>query len=259
MKKKLKTKVYVGMDVHKDSVMVAVLPEGARAPKLVKRLSHDPRGLRRLLDHLAREHEVRACYEASGAGYVLERMIRIWGHECGIVAPSLIPRRPGEQRKHDRKDAEELARLYRAGELVTIRVPMEREERVRDLVRCREVFQREALKSRHYILKFLARRGLVYREGRNWTGKHFAWLRTIHRDGVLETEDQVVFGEYLALLEYKLDRRDELDRQIEALALVPAYREAVGRLCCLKGISTQAAMVLVTEIGDFDASGIRAS
>ena len=83
------------------------------------------------------------------------------------------------RRKHDRKDAEELARLYRTGELVTIRVPTEREERVRDLIRCREGFQREALKSRHYILKFLARRGLVYREGQNWTGKHFAWLRAI--------------------------------------------------------------------------------
>ncbi len=246
-----KTKVYVGMDVHKDSVMIAVLPEGAREPTLVRRLSHDPRGIRRLLDRLAREHEVRACYEASGAGYVLEREIRSWGHECEIVAPSLIPRRPGELRKHDRKDAEELARLYRAGELVTVRVPTEREERVRDLVRCREVLQREALRSRHYILKFLARRGLVYREGQNWTARHFAWLRAIQRDGALDEVDQVAFGEYLALLEYKLGRRDELDRRIEALAVEPSYKEAVGRLCCLKGISTRAAMVLVTEIGDF--------
>ena len=84
---KQKTKVYVGMDVHKDTVMIAVLPEGAREPTLVKRLSHEPRGLRRMLDRLARESEVRACYEASGAGYVLERMIRGWGHACGIVAP----------------------------------------------------------------------------------------------------------------------------------------------------------------------------
>ena len=75
---KNKSKVYVGMDVHKDSVMIAVLPEGARGPTVVKRLSHDPRGLRRLLGRLARQHEVRACYEASGAGYVLERMIRGW-------------------------------------------------------------------------------------------------------------------------------------------------------------------------------------
>ena len=134
---------------------------------------------------------------------------------------------------------------------MTIRVPAEREERVRDLVRCRETLQREALQSRHYILKFLARRDLVYREGRNWTVKHFAWLRAIQRDGVLEVEDQVVFGEYLALLDYKLGRREELDRQIEALAVEPPYKEAIGRLCCLKGISTHAAMVLVTEIGDF--------
>ncbi|MXV96137.1 MAG: IS110 family transposase [Gemmatimonadetes bacterium] len=179
---KKKTKVYVGMDVHKDTVTIAVLPEGVREPTLVKRMSHDPRGLRRMLNRLAREHEVSACYEASGAGYVLERKIRSWGHECEIVAPSLIPRRPGERRKHDRKDAEGLARLYRAGELVTIRVPTEREERVRDLVRCRGTFQREILKSRHYILKFLARRGLVYRQGKNWTGKHWAWLRAIQRD-----------------------------------------------------------------------------
>ena len=193
--KKQKTKVYIGMDVHKDSVMVAVLPEGAREATLVKRMSYDPRGLRRLLNRLGREHEVRACYEASGAGYVLEREIRSWGYACEIVAPSLIPRRPGERRKHDRKDAEELARLYRAGELVTIRVPTEREERVRDLVRCRETLQRECLRSRHHILKFLARRDLVYREGQNWTVRHFAWLRAIQRDGVLEAEDQVVFGE----------------------------------------------------------------
>lgn len=248
---KKKTKVYIGMDVHKDSVMIAVLPEGVRKPTLVRRLSHELRKLRRLLDRLAREHEVRACYEASGAGYVLEREIRSWGYACEIVAPSLIPRRPGERRKHDRKDAEELARLYRAGELVTIRVPTEREERVRDLVRCRETLQRECLRSRHYILKFLARRGLVYREGQNWTGKHFAWLREIQRDGVLEAEDRVAFGEYLALLDYKLGRREELDRQIEALALEPTYKEAAGRLCCLKGISTHAAMVLLTEVGDF--------
>ena len=97
-----------------NTVMIAVLPEGGREPTLVKRLSHDPRRLRRM--------------------------------------------------------------LHRAGELVTIRVPTEREERVRDLVRCRGTLQREILKSRHYILKFLAHRGVVYREGKNWTGRHWAWL-----------------------------------------------------------------------------------
>jgi len=244
------TKLFVGMDVHKDSVMVAVFPAGASEPTVVKRLPNEARKLRRFFERLSRQAEVRACYEASGAGYVLQRLLTTWGHTCEVVAPSLIPTRPGDRRKHDKKDAVQLARLYRAGELVVIRIPAAAEERVRDLVRCRETFQREVLRSRHYILKFLRRRDLVYREGRNWTGRHLAWLRGLQCAGALEVEDQEVFTEYLALLEYKLQRREELDRRIEALALRPAYRAAVERLCCFKGISTHAAMVLVTELGD---------
>lgn len=244
-------KIYVGMDVHKDLVVVAVLPEDAQEPTLEKRLPNDERKLRRFFARVARDGEVRACYEASGAGYVLHRALKAWGHHCDVVASSLIPRRPGDHRKFDRKDAAQLARWYRAGELVTIRIPTAAEERVRDLVRCRATFQRELLKSRHYVLKFLARRGWVYREGNNWTQKHFRWLRALQRDGALEAEDRAVFAEYLALLEYKLQRRDELDRQIEEIALRPGYREAVGRLGCYRGIKTQAAMVLTTEIGDF--------
>lgn len=244
-------KIYVAMDVHKDSVMVAVLPESSPEPTVVKRLPNDARKLRKFFDRVGRDGEVRACYEASGAGYVLQRALAEWGHACDVVAPSLIPQRPGERRKHDRRDATQLVRLYRAGELVTVRIPTAAEERVRDLVRCRETFQREILKSRHYVLKFLARRGFVYREGQNWTGKHLTWLRSLSSEELLEGEDREVFAEYLSLLEYKLGRREELDRRIEEIALEPAYREAVGRLCCFRGIRTHAAMVLVSEIGDF--------
>jgi transposase len=243
--------LYVGMDVHKDSVMLAVLPADAREPALVERLPNDPKRLQRFFARLAKGGEVRACYEASGVGYVLHRALTAWGLACEIVAPSLIPTRPGVQRKHDRRDAIQLARLHRAGELVTIRIPTEAEERVRDLVRCREAFQKEILQSRHYILKFLARRGLVYREGTAWKAGHFAWLRQLGASGALVGEDAVVFGEYLALLEYKLGRREALDRQIEALALTPAYRSAVARLRCLRGVDTHAAMVLACEIGDW--------
>jgi len=250
-----RTKIYVGMDVHKDSVMVAVLPEGAGEPTVVKGLPNEDRRLRRFLEQIGRDGEIQACYEASGAGYVLQRRMEAWGHGCEVVAPSLIPTRPGEQRKHDKRDAVNLARLYRAGELVPIRIPTEAEERVGDLVRCRETFQREILSSRHYILKFLRRRGLVFREGKNWTQRHMAWLRAVLSQGVLEEEDGVVFSEYLALLDYKVGRRDELDRRIEELALRPSYREVVGRLGCFKGISTHAAMVLATELVDFRRFG----
>src|SRR5690554_2049379 len=172
--------LYVGMDVHKDTIVVAVLGKRGNETEHLERLPNDEKKLRRFFTRLARGgDEIRACYEASGAGYVIQRMLQSWGYSCEVIAPSMIPTRPGEQRKHDKRDAIQLARLYRAGELVVIRVPSEAEERVRDLVRCRQTFQREALKSRHHLLKFLARRGFVYREGDNWTLKHFKWIRSL--------------------------------------------------------------------------------
>jgi transposase len=140
---------------------------------------------------------------------------------------------------------------YRAGELVAIRVPSSAEERVRDLVRCRECFQREILRSRHYVTKFLARRGFVYREGKNWTQRHRGWLQQLLTGGCLPPEDRSVFGEHLALLDYKTSRREDLDDQIEKLAFSAAYRPRVERLRCFRGIDTIAAMTLLSEIGDW--------
>lgn len=252
VKGRTRTTIYLGMDVHKDSITIAVLPEGAPAPTRVERLSSELMKLRKFLERVARDGELRCCYEASGAGYVLERAMREWGYGCEVIAPSLIPKRPGVQRKHDRRDAVELARLYRAGELVPVRIPSEAEERVRDLVRCRETFQRELHKSRHYVLKFLARRGFTYRDGKNWTARHFCWLRKLSGPASpLAAEDQLVFSEYLSLLDYKLQRRDELDRRIEELALTPFLKASVECLESFRGIALHGAMVLATEIVDW--------
>lgn len=244
--------IYLGMDVHKESITVAVLPEGAKTPTRVDRLPTDLAKVKRWLDRVARAGEVRACYEASGAGYVLHRALTAWGYACEVIAPSLIPKRAGVQRKHDTRDAVELARLYRAGELTAVRIPSAAEERVRDVVRCRETFQREILKSRHYILKFLARRGFVFRDGTNWCTPHLKWLQHLTTDASpLAPQDRLVYREYHALLMYKLQRRDELDQQIEQLALLPTLAPMVGRLQCFRGISLHSAMVLATEIVDW--------
>jgi transposase len=244
--------IYLGMDVHKESITIAVLPATAKIATRLERLPNDLVKLKRFVDRCARDGDLRICYEASGAGYVLQRALTGWGDACDVIAPSLIPQRPGVQRKHDKRDASELARLYRAGELTVVRIPSEAEERVRDVVRCRETFQREILKSRHYILKFLARRGFVFREGTNWCTPHLRWLAQLTSDSSpLAPADRLVFREYHALLTYKLQRRDELDRQIEQLALTPALAAAVGRLQCFRGISLHAAMVLATEIVDW--------
>jgi transposase len=244
--------IYCGMDVHKETVVAAVLPAAAVEPTRVVTLRNEPRSLRRFFRGLEQQGQVRACYEASGSGYVLQRQLADWGIGCEVIAPSLTPQRPGDQRKHDKRDAVQLARMYRSGDLVTIRIPAQTEERVRDLVRCRQVMQREILKSRQYISWFLMRRGLVYREGTAWrTRKHERWLRGLLDSGTLQGPDAESFNTYLTLLDFKLQQRDNLDQQIEQLALSDAYAPAVGALRCLRGIDTLAAMVLVCEIGDF--------
>jgi transposase len=238
--------LFVGMDVHQDSVMVAVLPEGAQECEEVRKLPHDLAKIRKLFARLSKRGEVRACYEASGCGYVLQRALAQWGVACEVIAPSLIPVRSGDRRKTDKRDAAKLARLYRAGELTAIRIPDEAEEQVRSLVRCRETLTREILKSRHYVLKLLLARGHVYRVGSNWTQAHWAWLRKV----ALEGADAITLRTYLELLEYKLIQRDTLDREIEVIAFAAPYREPVGRLRCLRGVDTLTAMTLVCEIGD---------
>ncbi len=243
--------IYLGMDVHKDSITIAVLPTGAKTPTQLERLPNDLPKLKKWLDRRARDGELRACYEASGAGYVLHRALQEWGYACEVIAPSLIPKRPGVQRKHDKRDATDLARFSRAGALTVVRIPSESDERVRDVVRCRETFQREILKFRHDILKFLARRGFVFRDGTNGCGPHRQWLQHLTTEhSPLAPEDRLVFREYHALLLYKLQRREELDRQIEQLALLPALAPMVNRLHCFRGISLHSAMVLATEIVD---------
>ena len=126
------------------------------------------------------------------------------------------------------------------------------DERVRDVVRCRETFQREILKSRHYILKFLAMRGFVFREGTNWYTPHPRWLQHLTTDGSpLACEDRLVYRECHALLMYKLQRREQLDRQIEELAELLTLKPIVQTLQCFRGISLHSAMALATELIDW--------
>ena len=238
--------LFVGMDVHQDSVTVSLLPEEAGGPEDTRTLPHDLAKIRKYFGRLSKRGPVRACYEASGCGYVLQRALARQGIACEVIAPSLIPQRAGDRRKTDRRDAVKLARLYRAGELTPIRIPDEAQEQVRSLVRCRETLTREILKSRHYIMKFLLTRGLAYRAGRNWTQAHWAWLRKLKLDG----PDATTLRTYLELLEYKLVQRETLDKEIEEIAFSGAYRKPVGRLRCLRGVDTLTAMTLVCEIGD---------
>ena len=236
----------VGMDVHRDTISVAVLRDGAHEPELQQTLPNDPRKVERFFRRLEGQGRVVSCYEASACGFVLKRLLDDRQVPCEVVAPSLIPQCPGDRRKTDKRDAVKLARLYRAGQLTAVHVPTSSEERVRGAVRCRESLAREVHRSRQHVLKHLLGRGVVYRETGNWTLAHWRWLRSLR----LEGEDQVVLETHLALLDFKLSLLRQADEDLVELSRAEPYREPVARLRCLKGIDTVAAMTLVCEIGD---------
>jgi transposase len=240
--------IWVGLDVHVGSITVAILEGDNREAEVIK-LSGDLMKVRRLFRRLARRGVVQACYEASGAGFVLHRVLRRDGFPCEVIAPSLIPRKPGDRRKTDRIDAVMLARLYRSGHLTPIHIPTVDQEALRRLIRLRLTYQEQCKSTKRRIYGMLLNNGLVYREGRSlWTKKHRAWLAKLRQQ--LEGPLHTALVTELEHVEYLEMQRDSLDAEIERYAQTTPYRAGVEALCCLRGIKTLTAMTLLSEIGD---------
>jgi transposase len=235
---------WVGLDVHARSVVAGVLDaetgelRSRRAPTLCE---ETVAWLQQL------PGPVRVAYEAGPTGFGLARACAAAGIVCTVAAPSKIPRTSGDKIKTDRRDAERLARLLRLGELVAVRVPEPHEEAVRDLVRAREDVRGDLMRARHRLSKLLLRHGLVY-DSSAWTGAHDAWLR---RQQFATRSLALTFEEYYSAVLQTKARRDALDDAIAELACEPPFAEVVGRLCCLRGVSTLTALGLTVEIGDW--------
>ena len=167
---------------------------------------------------------------------------------CEVIAPSLIPVRPGERIRTDRRDARKLVKCYRSGELTVVHAPTEAEEAVRDLVRCREDAKEDLLRARHRLSKFLLRRGHIYRDGRPWTQKHARWMSAIVWE---HAEDQAVFDSYCLAISQRQDQIRALDEPIEAISQRDPYAKPVGWLRCFRGIEVVTAMTMVTELHGF--------
>jgi transposase len=218
--------IYVALDDSKRKLVVAMLRPGATEPE-ERELPKDPPHIQRLVRRLQREGPVQACYEAGVSGYDLYRQLTASGVTCQVMAPALTPRRPGQRIKTDRRDARKLVRLFRAGELTPIHVPDEAEEAARDLVR------RDVVRWRHRLLKLLDRHGRLWVAEKNWTQRHWTWIRAQH---FALPALQRAFEATMFALEQALARQAELDKEIEALAatapylaaLLPRHRHAVG-------------------------------
>ena len=239
---------HVGLDVHQETIAIAKLLPGHDVP-LVWQIRNEPNAIKKTFSKLVREAtELRCCYEAGPCGFEVHRQLESMGIECVVVAPSLIPRKPGERIKTDRRDAVKLARLDRAGELTPVHVPTPDGEAVRDLVRAREDVRKDLVAARQRLTKFLLRHGRVFREGINWTERHRKWLRSQSFDRAAE---KLTFDHYVTAVEHQEACRDHLEKEIGTIARRAPYAADVERLSCLRGIATLSAMVLLTEIQDF--------
>ena len=242
---------YVGMDTHKDTIAVAVAEPGRGEPIYRGEIANKPKAVGKLLEKLGEAYGgelIEFCYEAGPCGYGLYRQILAAGHQCRVVAPSQIPKAPGERIKTDRRDALKLARLLRSGDLTPVWVPDQEQERMRDLSRARDDMKAQERKARQQLNAFLLRHGHHWPSGKTrWTPAHENWLAGLKMDHPWQ---QVVLQEYIDAERAAGDRvaqlSDHLMRALPEWSLAPV----VDSLIALRGIDKLAAIVLLAELGD---------
>jgi transposase len=241
--------VFVGMDVHKATVSVAVAEAGRQGEvRHLGSVENKPVAIAKLARRLERQHgRVEFVYEAGSCGYNIQRQLAALGLACRICAPSLTPRKPGDRVKNDRRDAITLARLHRAGELTYVWVPDALHEAVRDLVRARHAACVDVRRARIRIQAFLLRCDLRF-EGKPWSHRHRMWLSNRR---FAHPAQQIAFPTYLNALEHEEARKAELDQQIRETLEQSPWAKLAAALQALRGIGPVVAATLVAEVGDF--------
>jgi transposase len=202
---------FVGLDVHKDSIAMAVAPAGREPPRFVGTVVPQWLTLCKALGRLGRARELEIVYEAGPCGYTLARQLRSHGYACEVIAPAKIARRPGDRIKTDRRDALLLARAARAEELVSVMIPDERDEALRDLSRSREDAVRARLKARQHLKALLLRHGHRYTGKSSWTAAHERYLAEV---SFAQPAQDIAFAEYRSAVR---EAQDRVQRLTEAL------------------------------------------
>jgi transposase len=248
----MKKELYLGLDVHQDTIAPAVAEEGRRGEvRDCGAISHDLHAVEKFLARLRQVHGpevlIRACYEAGPCGFGLARRLLQLGVECSVVAPSMTPTRSGDRIKTDRRDARKLARLLRAGELTAIYIPEPTDEALRDLCRARTDAVEDRRRARHQLKALLLRHGYRYTGKTAWTPAHLRYLREL----VLpHPAIKVILEEYLMTIEAAHERIARTEAAMREL--LPGWRlePAVKALMACKGFQVVAAMILVSELGE---------
>ena len=240
---------FIGLDVHAETIAVAVAEPGGEVRSLGT-IPNRPEPVARLIRKLGKPEQLRVCYEAGPTGYVLYWQLSELGVKCEVIAPTLVPVKAGDRVKTDRRDAEKLARCYRAGDLTAVWVPDAAHEALRDLVRARLAARRDQLRARNRLGKFLLRHGRRAPEGTTaWGTKHLAWVK---RQSFEQAAQQATVVDYLHEVEHAAERIVRLERSIDAaIETLPQKLHAViDALQSLRGIAKISAVSIMAEVGE---------
>jgi transposase len=243
----MKSTTIIAFDQHAATTVAAVLLPGHRTPALHS-LTSESSTLLRFVERLRRQAPVTCCYEAGPCGFELQRTLTAREIPCEVIAPALIPRRPGDRIKTDRRDASHLAVLYRAGALTAIHIPTDQEEAARDLLRCREDIRADLLRARHRLSKFLLRHGRRFTgTTKAWSKRHDRWLRA--QTWPLPALDQT-HRAYLRAVDDIVARLRAVEQDLRAVLELEPLRSRVERLRCFRGIDDLTALTIAAELGD---------
>jgi len=240
---------YVGMDVHKDSVRLAVLKGREKETTYEGTMKNDVAKIVKTVKAYTAKGTVLAGYEAGCMGYTLQRAFTAAKIECRVIPPNQIPRVGSQRIKTDARDAILIARMLKSNEGGSINIPKAQDEATRDLLRCRDDIKLDRNRCKHRISKLLLRLGFTYDKEATWTKGHRAWMKGLSFSNDLHRE---TFQQYYSHLESMEDRLERLDTQLRAVATSPAYGDAVAKLRCFKGIDYVTALAFVCEVGDFN-------
>ncbi len=242
--------IYVGLDVHNDSIAVSIAPSDSAEVRRWGILGGTHEHVQRFSKQLQAAHPeatLKFCYEAGPRGFPLVRFIRGLGHACILVCPSRVPRRPGDRVKTDRRDADQLARLFRAGELTGLHVPEPEDEAMRDLMRSREQVVSAQHRARQQLKMFLLRHNFRYAGKSAWTPAHLRYLAKIKMPFPAQ---QFALQELMNVISEAGQRIERYEAQIEREVAGWRWEPAVRALMSLRGVALINAATLIAELGD---------